>query len=78
MAVVVEFPLTRDQRRAKEQLRKVMREFNEAVKFAAKIGLVVEVSLVTAYATYSAKPLQYVNVGANIPGYVPPPDIELF
>ncbi|WP_104668774.1 hypothetical protein [Ensifer adhaerens] len=78
MAVVVEFPLTHDQRLAKERLHQAMREFNEAVKFAAKIGLEVEVSLVTAYATYSAKPLNWVTVAANIPGYVPPSDIELF
>ncbi|EHS51629.1 hypothetical protein PDO_5111 [Rhizobium sp. PDO1-076] len=49
-----------------------MREFNEAVKFAAKIGLEVDVSLVTAYANYSEKSLTYIDVGANIPHSVPP------
>ncbi len=30
MAEIVEFPLTRDQREAKERLREAMREFNAA------------------------------------------------
>ncbi|CAN7754918.1 MULTISPECIES: hypothetical protein [Ensifer] len=71
MANILEFPLTRDQRGAKERLVKAMREFNAAVKFAAKTGLQVEVSQVRCYATYSVEPLTLVSVAANIPGKLP-------
>lgn len=78
MAEIVDFPLTRDQREAKERLREAMREFNAAVKFAAKTGLEVKTYQRTCYATYSADPLTRVDVSANIPGRMPRADVEGF
>ncbi|WP_441600731.1 hypothetical protein [Ensifer sp. 2YAB10] len=75
---ILEFPLTRDQRQARERLVDAMREFNAAVKSAAKTGLEVDFSPVTAYATYSATPLTLVSVAANIPGKLPSIDVEEF
>ncbi|WP_376742156.1 hypothetical protein [Ensifer canadensis] len=78
MAEIVDFPLTRDQREAKERLREAMREFNAAVKFAAKTGLEVKTYQLTCYATYSADPLTLVDVSTNIPGRLPRADVEEF
>ncbi|WP_147294551.1 hypothetical protein [Ensifer sp. M14] len=78
MAEIVEFPLTRDQSEAKERLREAMREFNAAVKFAAKTGLDVKTFQITCYAFYSADPLTLVDVSANIPGRLPRDDVEGF
>lgn len=75
---ILEFPLTRDQREAKERLHRAMREFNTTVTFAAKMGLLVDVSQVACYATYSAEPLMMVNVAANIPGKLPNVDVGEF
>lgn len=68
---ILEFPITRDQRVARERLFEAMREFNAAVKLAAKMGLEVEVSQVPCYATYSAQPLMLVSAAANLPGKLP-------
>ncbi|MBM3091628.1 hypothetical protein GFB56_12475 [Ensifer sp. T173] len=78
MAEILEFPLTRDQREAKERLREAMREFNAAVKFAAKTGLEVKTYQLTCYATYSAEPLTLVDFSANIPGRMPTGNVEGF
>ncbi|NVD41313.1 hypothetical protein HT585_20770 [Ensifer sp. HO-A22] len=75
---ILEFPHTRDQREAQERLRDAMREFNAAVKFAAKMGLEVDVSQVPCYASYSVEPLMLVNVAANIPGKLPNVDVGEF
>jgi hypothetical protein len=58
MAGILEFPLTRDQRGAKERLVKAMREFNAAVKFAAKTGLKLRFHRFVATPPTASSPLR--------------------